>query len=198
MLKWRGFTIIEVLTTITILGIVATIAAPEYWKIRSRDTFRAEGQNLFDALLDARNAALTNKFCNDGSTSVRWSVFVDTNTVPVFYRIRCYSDDTTFINESESVRMEKSQINVIDFNDSSAPNPMDGTTGNTFPGNMLISFFSGGVTGRIDYVKSGSNKAQSVLLTMQHTESDYQHTICFNRVSGFPTFNKTGTTCQDY
>ena len=62
MLKGRGFTIIEILTTITILGIVASIAAPEYWRLKERDDYRNAGQALFDTILDARNAALTNKF----------------------------------------------------------------------------------------------------------------------------------------
>lgn len=198
MLKWRGFTIIEVLTTMTILAIVATMAAPEYWKWKDRDSYRAEGQALFDTLLDARSAALTNKVCDDGSLSVRWAVLLDMSVQPMSYRLKCYTDDTNFIEETASVEMSNSVLETLDYNGVAAPAAFDGTTGLTFPDNMLISFFSGGVSVRIDYEKSGTQRAESFQMVIGHDDSGYEHTICFNRVAGFPTFNKTGNTCQDY
>ncbi len=198
MLKIRGFTIIEILTTITILGIVASIAAPEYYRLKDRDDYRAEGQGLFDTLLDARNAALTNRFCDDGSISVRWAVAVETSSNPISYQFRCYSGVTTFVNEAPVVEMIKSELEEVDFNENSAPAPMDGTASFTFPDSILISFFSGGGTGRIDFQKGTLQKADSLKMIVGHNTTGYQHTICFNRVSGFPTFNKTGNTCQTY
>ena len=198
MHKWRGFTIIEILTTITILAIVATIAAPEFWRIKNRDDYRNEGQALFDTLLDARNSALTNKFCSDGSISTRWMVFIDSNAEPVRYRLRCYSDETTFIDETELTRLTKSELETVEFNELNPPAVMDGGVGALFPDNIRFSFFSGGANGRLEYSSGGIFKAESIQMVIGHDTTDYQHTICFNRVSGFPTFNKTGDTCQEY
>ncbi len=198
MLKGRGFTIIEILTTITILGIVASIAAPEYWRLKERDDYRNAGQALFDTILDARNAALTNKFCNDESISVRWAVSIDTNADPVVYQLRCYSNDTDYTEETPVVTLLNSEIETIDFNEDNSPDLMDGSTGHLFPESLMLSFFSGGVTGRLEYDDGSLHKEESVTMVIGHDTTDYQHTICFNRVSGFPTFNKTGDTCQDY
>lgn len=182
----------------TILAIVASIAAPEYWRMKDRDDYRSEGQALFDTILDARNAALTSRLCNDDSSAVRWMIFIDTDTVPAEYEIRCYRDATNFTVEKASLALDRSEIELIDFNETALPAAMDGTVGNPFPDDTRISFFSGGVNGRLEYDDGSINKADSVLMTIGHISTAYQHTICFNRVSGFPTFNKTGDTCQDY
>jgi len=50
----------------------------------------------------------------------------------------------------------------------------------------------------LEYSSGGIFKAESIQMVIGHDTTDYQHTICFNRVSGFPTFNKTGDTCQEY
>lgn len=198
MRKWLGYSLIEIMTTITLLGIVATIAAPEYWRLRDRDEYRAEGQEFFDTLLDARNAALTNRLCNDDNTAVRWMVFMVPNTDPISYELRCYRDDTNFTVEQASVVLDHSLLETLDFNEAAAPVAMDGSVGNPFPDEVRFSFFSGGVNGRLEYDDGTLTKAEVVQMIVGHLNSAIQHTICFNRVSGFPTFNKSGNTCQDY
>ncbi|NCP66704.1 prepilin-type N-terminal cleavage/methylation domain-containing protein [bacterium] len=199
MLKSKGFTIIEILTTITIMAIVASIAAPEFWRLKNRDDFRAEGQGLFDSILDARNSALTNRFCSNGNTSVRWMVLLDSNRTPPVYDVRCYWDDTNSnTKEQADAELTKSEIELIDFNEGNTPDPMYGTVAAPYPDNIRFSFFSGGVNGRLEYSDGGIVKANSVKMVLGHNTTDYVHTICFNRVSGFPTFNKTGDECQDY
>ncbi len=198
MWKWRGYSLIEIMTTITLLGIVATIAAPEYWRLRDRDEYRAEGQTFFDTLLDARNAALTNRLCGDDNTAVRWRVFMVPNTDPVSYELRCYRDATNFTVEQASVVLDHSDLESLDFNEAALPAAMDGTVGNPFPDEIRFSFFSGGVNARLEYDDGSLNKSESMQMIVGHLNSPIQHTICFNRVSGFPTFNKSGITCQAY
>lgn len=198
MFIFKGYSLIEIMTAITILGIIASIAAPEYWRLRDRDEYRANGQALFDTILDARNAALTNKICNDDNTAVRWMVYVVPNVTPANYELRCYRDDTNFTVENASVEIDRSSISLIDFNEAAAPTSTDGSGGSPHPDEMRISFFSGGVQGRLEYDDGTLTKAESVQMIVDHNNSEWQYTICFNRISGFPTFNKRGDTCQDY
>lgn len=198
MQKVPGFSLIEIMTTITIMGIVAVVAMPEYWRLRARDAYRAEGQVLFDTILDARNAALTNKLCNDDNSALRWTVFMVPNTDPVTYELRCYRDMSNYTVEQSSVSLSRSDLESVDFNETALPAAMDGSGGAPYPNSIRFSFFSGGVNGRLEYDDGTVNKADSVAMILGHDESAFQHTICFNRVSGFPTFNKNGTTCQDY
>lgn len=191
MLKSRGFTIIEILTTITILAIVASIAAPEFWKMKNRDDYKSEGQALFDTLLDARNAALTNRFCSDGSISVRWTVYIDSNDSPMDYRLFCYRNETNYSVEQTIVGLDQSELETV---------YIDNVALAAIPDNVRISFYSGGVAGKLEYtpIAGALTKSDSIQMIIGHASTDYQHTICFNRVSGFPTFNKTGNTCQTY
>lgn len=196
MLKWRGFTLIEVLTTITILGIVATISAPEYGRWRDRDKYRAEGQGFFDTILLARNYAQTNKFCSNGKASTRWRVYLDTANPLPRYRLNCHWDDTNNSTvEIPLVTMGDSEIEEIDFNLAAAPAALSPPN---LPANVQFTFFSGSAVGRLQYNNGSLETADDVQIVIGHDDTPSQHTICFNRVAGFPTFNKTGSSCQTY
>lgn len=191
MIKLRGFTLVEILTTMTILGIVASIAAPEYWRMRDRDEYLGEGQSFFDTILDGRNAALTNKLCKDGNTAVRWMFIVTPNTSPIAYELRCYTDATTYTTEQESVALNRSELETLLFNGAAPVATAE---------LIEVSFFTGGVNARLEYQHGGGTqqKVDAMRIVLGHANTDYEQAICFNRISGFPTYNKTGNTCQDY
>lgn len=196
MPKVSGFTIIEILTTITILGIIATISVPEYWRWRDRDQFRAQGQAFFDTLLDARNAALTNKLCSNGNTSFKWRIVFDADANPPRYELYCHWDDTNAsVVEQSNVLMDKTEVNTVDFNETNPPAAM---SGGSIPDNVEIAFFSGSASGRLDYDDGSLNRADQAKIVLGHTSSDFVHAICFNRVAGFPSFNKVGSDCLEY
>jgi len=77
MQKANGFTIIELLTTITILAILFVITVPEYQRLRDKNTFRTQNQVVWDQIATARSSALTNKKCGDDSVAVAWQVVLD-------------------------------------------------------------------------------------------------------------------------
>jgi hypothetical protein len=147
---------------------------------------------------------LTNKVCTNGNISVQWTVTIDANrTSNPAYRVQCIDNLAQVVEEESVVIMDKSEIEFIDFNGGENP-PIFRRTNpspNGLPDDVLISFFSGSASGRLEYkVVSvvGLNKEESIQMVIGHDTTGYQHTICFNRVAGFPSFNKSGNTCQTY
>lgn len=84
----RGFTIIEFLIVITILGITGTLVSTSYLSFDKRQKIKNETLEIKSQLRFARNNAITgNKgirgsnsdFCADTSTLVGWYSLIDTN-----------------------------------------------------------------------------------------------------------------------
>ncbi len=194
MFRKSGFSLIEVLATMTILGIIATISAPEFWRLRDRDQYRSEVQAFFDTIVDARNAAMTNKKCSNGSTAINWRAVMIPTLGSFTYDLQCFYDSTNYTIERATVSPEKIDLESMDFNEDQDPSVMT----SSFPVSVSYIFFSGGGQSKLEYNDGSDKKAESVTNILGHTNSSFQQTICFNRVSGFPTFNKSGTTCPTY
>ncbi|MBU0983939.1 MAG: GspH/FimT family pseudopilin [candidate division Zixibacteria bacterium] len=57
----RGFTLIELMITVVVVGIVAAMAVPRFSKAWERQQFRSENRNLISKLRLARSHAISNK-----------------------------------------------------------------------------------------------------------------------------------------
>jgi len=57
----KGFTLIELMTTVVIIGIVATMAVPRFQKAYERMEYRAANKELSSTLKVARSMAISNK-----------------------------------------------------------------------------------------------------------------------------------------
>lgn len=58
MQRTRGFTLIEVLVTLTVLGVLATLAAPSFQKVVAKQRLRSAAYDLMSDLTLARSEAI--------------------------------------------------------------------------------------------------------------------------------------------
>ena len=90
--KPRGFTLLEALVTMALLGILLSLAAPAMTGLMARHQLQGQGEAFFDSLVLARSEALRRQLrvsvCAQASESQcdalgrwqqGWLVFVDTN-----------------------------------------------------------------------------------------------------------------------
>ncbi len=196
--RFRGFSLVEIMATVTIIGIVAAIAAPNFWHGQRRDTFRYGNQNFFDLLIQARNSAMTNKKCNNGSISTDWKLEFKTDGTSTDYshQLKCFYDGGS-TDETELKTPLYGKIKLIDFNDGGLL--LDGTNGKEFPDQSDLSFESISGLGKVEYnIGAGIVRANEIKVVFEYDGPSYFQTICFNRIAGYPTFSKSTESCNDY
>ena len=194
-MKLPGFSLLEVLATITILGILAVIAGPEYYRLREVSEFQAEGQALLDYTTEVRNAALTNKKCRDNTEAAFWRLAITLPTsadpYPLIYEITCHQDEATFVVETGPVETTRTALESLVFE----PAVINAVS------QINLTFFSGTAQTRLEYIEAASSlpdRTQKFEMVLSQIGRDRQMTLCLNRVSGFPTFNKFGSSCSTH
>lgn len=80
--RLRGFTLIEALVTLALLGVLASLAAPAMTQLQQAQLVRSASLDLHMAFVVAREAAITRQKAvmidnQDGDWSSGWQVFVD-------------------------------------------------------------------------------------------------------------------------
>jgi type IV fimbrial biogenesis protein FimT len=82
----EGFTLVEILITIAILGILLLIAVTDFKGIREKYRVEAETKQLYADLMDARAQAMQRNrifFVRfSGATGTSYATYEDTNTAP--------------------------------------------------------------------------------------------------------------------
>lgn len=216
MIKNTGFSLLEILIGISIAGIMAVVAAPSFSKMRREETFRSEVQGLFDAFSQARSNAMSNKMCTklDGTTkmpAVAWSLKIKQFPNPFSYQLYCIWDETKLksldVNLDNDSYTEPQEENFFSdeflenfgfFYDTSA---LLSAKNHTVDGsNVLIHFWTGSVQTTIikdPYNTLGLQKRESEIKIIAKSIDNRSQTICLNKIQGFPTFNKNGSTCAD-
>ena len=76
MRQWRGFTIMELMITIVVLGFLAALAVPSFSQMITRNNLAAASNDLVVALLTARSEAVKREcrvsVSNNGSADDEW------------------------------------------------------------------------------------------------------------------------------
>ncbi len=210
----RGFTIIELLTVMGLISILAVMAAPSFIEMQNKVKFREDAQKFLDILGEARSNALSNKKCDNGETSLKWSVIFKKNGT----KFNIYCQDSNGIsalanNESNFIiasgitkiyRLEGEDTNLWINNDGNDSNDNDylgisylSGTGQTkiesfreYDGFTMTKkdLFDAGTTGISvhpwDNELNGIRRA-NFRLVLEWNKVNEVITICMNGIAGF-------------
>ena len=72
MRQWRGFTILELMITLVVLGFLAALAVPSFSQMIARNNLSAASNDLVVALLTARSEAVKRECRVSVSTGSTW------------------------------------------------------------------------------------------------------------------------------
>jgi len=191
----QGFSLVEIMATVTLIAIVTLVTAPSYLNTQRRDTFRAGTQAFFDYMIMARNAAMTNKKCTGGFTSTSWRVDLilndDTGT-DYTTQLKCvHSGGET--DETELKTLLHGDVYFMEFEKT-------GGSGAPYSKVLRFSFYSTSGLPRIEHGPDSSNltRVNDIKIVFKFDYQDHFQTVCFNRIAGYPTLKKSGQDCNDY
>lgn len=202
MRKIPGFTLIELMTVITILGILFVITVPEYQHLREKNNFRSQSQLLWDQLATARSSALTNKKCPDDTVATAWQVVLAgvNNGATRSHTFNCVNGsdfDADLVNVVATNELIDTDVSILEIDGAVIPDLSTTTvTG------MRINFLAGSAQTRIEILEPTEtpdvSRIEQFRLVLDHTyfDSALQQTLCLERVGGFPTINKYGNVCE--
>ena len=88
-MKNKGFTIVELMTTLAIVAIMAAIAAPSFKNLIANNRLAAFSNDMISSLSAARNEAISTRQSvaiqpNSGNWTNGWAVIVDSNSDGLF------------------------------------------------------------------------------------------------------------------
>lgn len=153
-LATKGFTIIELMTTVVIIGIVAAMAVPRFDAAFERVRFRSANRNMVSALRVARSMAITSK--------VQHGVFFDGShmTVAVFRDV--INPGSYTFDGSDSVVSVDTLTREFDY------------LGTNLDGNVIVF----GPNGAAHFTALGGGGAEIIsLVASEHTVAIQTHSV---------------------
>lgn len=142
----RGFTLTELMVTVTIIGIIAIMAVPNYYQSSKRAKYEVAITEIISSIKDARNTSITGKFTGAAGSYETppggYGVFIDkiTGTLTSFIdvnedQIYTVANDTTL-----STYTLPSEITIKSMSGSKATNYTGLPASNTDISSALILF----------------------------------------------------------
>lgn len=188
--KNRGITIIEVLSVITIMAILAAISVPSFRGWIDRETYDRQVSVIFDSINEARAGMLSEKNCPSGSAAEAWGLKITNSNFFVWCRPIQGIDEVVTFNDQ----------NVNDYSfDSRIASPTYATNNEPAFGNLVsatdlyIEFLIGTKQVRIN--NSFFNRSAQIQLDYLFLEG-VENTICLDRYSQFSFFSPSGTCSE--
>jgi prepilin-type N-terminal cleavage/methylation domain-containing protein len=178
MQKQKGFTLLELVVVIVLLGIVSGAATPSLQRWIQQQRFDADGQEILLALSDARADAFSDRTC-DGDIATEWNVLV--NEDGIVYGCKQGGGGQVTISTtpfaSDAAVLSQGTSDLLSWV------PL---------GDLSVSVFSGGMNARID--TTYQNKWARVILSSPSLGRE--ETVCYSRVANYPFLSPTGS-CEE-
>ena len=179
MQKQKGFTLLELVVVIVLIGIVSGTAAPSFQRWQQQQRFETDAQNILLALADARADSLSDKMC-DGETAGAWNVMI--NETQITYGCMQAAGKSKAL----SVLPLKSDA-ILTFKES-----QDFTTWSSVK-SLQVSVFSGGMNVRI----GDTYAPQWVKVFLSSSSLKKEQTVCYSRIANYPFFSPSGLCTED-
>ncbi|MCF7830610.1 prepilin-type N-terminal cleavage/methylation domain-containing protein [Candidatus Gracilibacteria bacterium] len=177
MQRVRGFSIIEILTTLVVAAIIASIAAPQYGRIRQENDFNDEAKDILHSISSARANAIAHKKCGNDEATL-WGAEIGINEFKLFCNDVLEVEATTITTLGS----------VVSYNDDIED------VGNT----LRIVFIPETLQSKvIDIDGETETPKEKVKISLSHIHADNQKTICFHSISGFPTLTTGDVGCPE-
>jgi prepilin-type N-terminal cleavage/methylation domain-containing protein len=178
MRKCAGFTLLELIVVITLVGIFAGFAAPSLSQWRQQQRFESDAQKTIEIISEVRAMALAEKEC-EGVVAESWGAKIDSSGTSVW----CTQSTSSAILV-ESFPWESDVSVVLEKVDT-----LEGTWGNVEP--LHISIFPGGIQSRI----GDTHAPKWARIKLTSAGAGKESTICFSGIANYP-FISSGE-CDD-
>lgn len=161
MKKNKGFTLIELMVTIAILAIIATMAAPSFSNLLIKENLKTTAYNMRDTLKEARSRAMLNRNETVVCTSINKSAIAVTNAECGAVLTNYLTSMTTSLKKDSVliVNVEK-KINLKTTSDDnfvfSARGNLDSSKTITFCSSVGSYILSVGIPGSVDITQGSA------------------------------------------